>query len=1377
MNEFVNTGRRLVASRKFQEAVKVCRLGLLKEPACVPGRLVLAQALMSLARYDEVLAETRAALEVETDSAEATVLMGEALFFKGAYTKARDALRRAAELVPDNEKVRRLLTELDATAEAGLAVDVTGEVDEQTRSYPSEEEDLSAVGDETEIQDAPPVMPEVAASLPGGPVQEITRPTAPSDTIEPPVPPPQPPPNDEDRPDPVAGEVTVSRQALPEVDAPTESVDISQVDHVPPPKAGNEWDQVDEEATVQERPASASRPQPGRPAAPPEDSRPGRRWADRRWLKTEDAHTKEAVLVPSPRITTEEMHNSDLFPHQQMNAEEPTASLRRGEEDGPTEGSDSREAETAFIKPDPNGSGRARVGSAKAAKPTPPKDAKGPWDDEDEETVPRPAVSMSGAPGSAPAPATTPAPRRQGAAGPPPPKRPGAPGPPPPKRPPSPAGLPGPAARPRPAGAKPRIDTPPEFSGVDFEPPPAAPPPGAGVGVKVPPLRPPTPAPKAPAPRAGAPGRPRGPGAAPPAARPMGAPPVAPSLPRFQAPPAPGPAATAPPAAVPQRAAPMAQAPRESSAVAPRPATPIGRTDITARTRRTTLWLRARWRLLAVAGGAVVVVALGILITVAAMKGKESEQVKRLQKTAMRQIERGTFTSLNRADEDLRKVLRRAPSHDAARSLRLFVVATLAAEYGHGLQRAAEMADQAKGRQDEFLAAGRCLLALVAGHRERAKNLAKEAGAKYPESPWVAYARATVAEWMGDPDRALTLIAGVTGKPARQWLLRSRARLLLALGRRSEAEKTLKSLSAEEAKRPWVVLLQLRLRLAQADAEFKLASLDGAIGITADTQGHTSDRQRRWAHLLLAEGYARLGKLTLRRTHMTKALLGEVPTEPALTEELAKALLAQNRPARAVQLARGVSKQFPARLPAVAIQAWAALRLGEPKRALTAVRRIPVGRRSAVVQLVEARALLALKRTNEARKLFQRLRRQHPELIAARLAWARLLIADHRQQDALAELEGILRREPRNVDAIREAARIELSQGKAADAVTRYEAAVRLRPGEAALRAELIGAYLVAGDLKSAENAIDAAVSAFPTDASIQGAKGRYLLASGRLKDAVKALQESLKRKAGQVEVTLSLAGALLELGRVSQAAHVVARAEQLAPAAAGYLRGWLAHLRWKTSKDDPNTAFKELRKASRAKTRQGAHAAMLLLELYGRQGDRKGAEQAYRVLKQRHGARPELRAGLALSLLAADAYNQGARLLRAAIRDSRFSRLPRPLQARIYARLSQAYWQAGNFSAAYRRAQRSLKIWGRCGRGLAMEGVVSYERRQFRTARRRLREAVAADPQLPIAHYYLGMSEYQLGQRRAGRKQLRRYLTLRPKGMLAEDARRGLRR
>jgi hypothetical protein len=64
-SDFVTRGQALVSSGQYQEAVKVCRLGLLGRPTTVEGRVVLGQALLALKRYDEVLAEMRVALELD----------------------------------------------------------------------------------------------------------------------------------------------------------------------------------------------------------------------------------------------------------------------------------------------------------------------------------------------------------------------------------------------------------------------------------------------------------------------------------------------------------------------------------------------------------------------------------------------------------------------------------------------------------------------------------------------------------------------------------------------------------------------------------------------------------------------------------------------------------------------------------------------------------------------------------------------------------------------------------------------------------------------------------------------------------------------------------------------------------------------------------------------------------------------------------------------------------------------------------------------------------------------------------------------------------------------------------------------------------------
>lgn len=119
-SQFVVRGQELVDRQQYQEAVKVCRLGLLASPTEVAGRLVLARALLALRRYDEVLAEMRVALELESTTPGAHVLKGEALLRKGEVLQARESLERAAQLEPGNPRVGALLRECsDALGASG----------------------------------------------------------------------------------------------------------------------------------------------------------------------------------------------------------------------------------------------------------------------------------------------------------------------------------------------------------------------------------------------------------------------------------------------------------------------------------------------------------------------------------------------------------------------------------------------------------------------------------------------------------------------------------------------------------------------------------------------------------------------------------------------------------------------------------------------------------------------------------------------------------------------------------------------------------------------------------------------------------------------------------------------------------------------------------------------------------------------------------------------------------------------------------------------------------------------------------------------------------------------------------------------------------
>lgn len=142
-SDFVQRGQALVAKGQYQEAVKVCRLGLLAHPTAIDGRLVLGSALMALRRYDEVLAEMRVALELDASSSEALALKGEALLRKGDSYQAADVLSHARTIDPTSGRVRALSEEADMSvaASGGQSHDTGGgygEIgDSMTKHYPA----------------------------------------------------------------------------------------------------------------------------------------------------------------------------------------------------------------------------------------------------------------------------------------------------------------------------------------------------------------------------------------------------------------------------------------------------------------------------------------------------------------------------------------------------------------------------------------------------------------------------------------------------------------------------------------------------------------------------------------------------------------------------------------------------------------------------------------------------------------------------------------------------------------------------------------------------------------------------------------------------------------------------------------------------------------------------------------------------------------------------------------------------------------------------------------------------------------------------------------------------------------------------------------
>lgn len=113
-------GRSFVEQGQLQEAVRVCRLGLLASPNDIEGRLVLGAALLALSRLDEVLAEVGSALALSPNNPSALALKGDALLQKGDAQQAIKVLDKAAAASPGDPYVENLRVAANAAIASGF---------------------------------------------------------------------------------------------------------------------------------------------------------------------------------------------------------------------------------------------------------------------------------------------------------------------------------------------------------------------------------------------------------------------------------------------------------------------------------------------------------------------------------------------------------------------------------------------------------------------------------------------------------------------------------------------------------------------------------------------------------------------------------------------------------------------------------------------------------------------------------------------------------------------------------------------------------------------------------------------------------------------------------------------------------------------------------------------------------------------------------------------------------------------------------------------------------------------------------------------------------------------------------------------------------
>lgn len=117
--------KRSIAERRYDDAIRACRRLLVEAGPSADARILLGEALLAADRYEDARVEMASLLREQPNIAVGQRLLGEAYLRQGQHDKAQKALRRAIELEPDDEAAHELM--LEATTEAVGSPDSTME--------------------------------------------------------------------------------------------------------------------------------------------------------------------------------------------------------------------------------------------------------------------------------------------------------------------------------------------------------------------------------------------------------------------------------------------------------------------------------------------------------------------------------------------------------------------------------------------------------------------------------------------------------------------------------------------------------------------------------------------------------------------------------------------------------------------------------------------------------------------------------------------------------------------------------------------------------------------------------------------------------------------------------------------------------------------------------------------------------------------------------------------------------------------------------------------------------------------------------------------------------------------------------------------------
>lgn len=1336
--------RKLVLEHQFREAVKQARLLLLAEPRHIECRVLLAQSLIHLARYDEVVTETDVILELAPEDEEAWTLKGEALFFKGQYLPALRVLTRAAELRPEDQKIKRLMEEIKIThqPEADLVDDQLPRV---TRPFPFPEEQ-GAEQDPTEItaeQTMPPVHgsdeeieePEpVEASADSTPKTKEKKKRSrrrkgkrskkqakaqlttgkPSSKL----------------PKALTGEETPSEDLLEVGDKTTVDelpvgliADQSEDYQTPPPPYGEEEPTpsktpVDPTTRIigppgkkQQKPALISGTAPEIEDLTGDMEEEGKeeppRGAVVKFFSREQTLTVERVAVttgeiasrsggaadsPPPRMSVElgEGDTAPLelkppavpdLPSQQDDASvKPDAPFRPVESSQPDLVKRSRESPTALLKPS-----RAAPPSSANLRSHVAEDL------EEMKGFFSPCDAPSGEERKIP-------------------------------------GLPRALEPHEEDDALEDAPTSTYVNISELSPLPSLP------SIKLSELSPNQ---------------------------------IKPSVQ------APSPA----PAAVPRReeALPLPPPPpvrsRESHGTAKIPK-PTRREHEGQAKAAPSAW-PVKKILIAATAVAVVAVVAGVIHNRISRKNRSA----RLRSKSLVLMSRGDLHGLRAADEMLKELERYSSYRTEARAGRALVAMLLAVNFGVELSYARSLVQRTKFSDSPFSASAMILLFLADGKPDDALAMSEKAMARWPGHSWVGYATAVVLMNRGAAKDALTLLEKVQKDPLspRFWIGVIAAFHMVLEHQFKSLTPLLNDLDKHFPGSPKVFVLDCLSHLMRCEQRKDCSSqhLSGCLTRLENASKEGWDRlHSAWAALLIARIALFLNRPEIQK-RSTGLDLNPSPLHPEYAEMLAELLVSTRKTTEALSILLDLKKLYPGRISSSLLLSKVYLLKGEAKKAVSELDSIPQGIAGSRYYLIKARILMNLDRFSDAQEAVTKGLEKDPDDLDLNLSLVRVLLKRNQKQNALNRINQLRSRHKEHVDVLITAAEVLEASGKLPEAEAVLKLAITFSQQNVRAHFHLGKLSMKLMEWDQAEAHLSRAASLDPIfwPAWISKAELAYKL--GKDPDVTTTLKKVFTSAPDHPRALLALANYLAATGQFDKARQKLDKVS--APHRKGLwhlIKGWIDVRQGRFGEAEPHLV--KAKKTGTAEIRQNAICLMARSLIYQRRFSL--VEKTLNELDKKSMKHPQVLLVRAQALLSRGKPLKAIDQLKPIIEayEQKQRTIPR-LTATAFAYYGRASYSSGAGRNAFRQFHKALTLHPSNALAKHLQGACEYEEGKEDDAYKTLTDAVKLDAGHAESYYYMGEILRNLKKTKKAAEYFRRYLKMRPRGELSSEAKKGL--